>query len=338
MSDTRGIQTQLMPAAASAGTNVITLTPSPQAVPAAASASVSLSTNDAIQYNALVFGEVIDKGSFATVYQGTYQGRPVAIKTLTNVTPETLKSFREEYQKFKDIQKFSLSCVPYCYGYSENLKLKTPSYNIVMEYLSGGTLFDLVVPYSLKSEYVSLSICFKIAMQLVHACIELHQHGIVQGDLKPENILFSASGTLKIVDYDFTEILDKTEAYKALKDYKGSARYVAPEIYNDKKMSRESDIFAVGSILFVLLASAVPLSHVSSDLKIVKKIARGDRAAIPMNRSPGLAKLINHCWMHKPAERPTAKDLYEGLQKLQAQLAKDDSLAQPSASLPRPKS
>ena len=68
---------------------------------------------------------------------------------------------------------------------------------IIMEYLSGGELFDKIK----KSEYISEDKNWELLKNLLETVNYLHKQNIVHRDLKPENILFTSNGILKIVDF-----------------------------------------------------------------------------------------------------------------------------------------
>ena len=85
-----------------------------------------------------------------------------------------------------------------------------------------------------------------------------HQNGIVHRDLKLENILITKSGDIKLADFGFSG-----SSLEEFSNKKGTFAYMAPEIYNYKKESYKgvpTDVFALGVILFTMMAAEFPFS------------------------------------------------------------------------------
>lgn len=128
-------------------------------------------------------------------------------------------------------------------------------YYIVMEYVPGTTLKDLIH----KRGALLLSEAIDIMIQLINGVKEAHKNGIIHRDLKPQNILITDSGVLKIADFGiamvqaFAQVTESTTIM-------GSLHYLAPEIVRGEKATFQSDIYALGIIFYELLRGQVPFN------------------------------------------------------------------------------
>ncbi|BCG63567.1 MAG: eukaryotic-like serine/threonine-protein kinase [Methyloprofundus sp.] len=121
------------------------------------------------------------------------------------------------------------------FGTSKNSR----TYIIVMEYLSGGSLQDrLIAPHDW---WEALEFMRAIALGLLHA----HQNGVVHGNLRPANVLFDEQGHIKLTDFGL-------DAHYQMGDERNWYKLASESI------SRRTDIFAAGVILFQLLTSELP--------------------------------------------------------------------------------
>ena len=144
---------------------------------------------------------------------------------------------------------------------------------IVMEYAQEGSLDRYCVPEGLlKPE--------KVAGLLEHVCDALsyaHANGVIHRDLKPANVLMSADGEAKVADFGvaFTNLaFDSTRGMNV-----GSPAYMAPEQFERKPASMQTDVYAVGIMMYKMLTGALPFPA---------RHARGARHAHPA-RQPAAA-------------------------------------------------
>ena len=119
---------------------------------------------------------------------------------------------------------------------------------LVLEYLPGGTLEDLLESGGPLPDEEAARIAREIASGLAHA----HTHGVVHRDLKPSNVLFDVEGRAKLADFGIARALGQatlTETGTVL----GTAAYLSPEQAVGEPVGPASDVYSFGVILFRML-------------------------------------------------------------------------------------
>ena len=181
---------------------------------------------------------------------------------------------------------------------------------IVMESLPGHTLADALADGALPEERVR-----RIASDVLGALGAAHDLGIVHRDVKPANILFAADGTAKVADFGIaksTEGLDHTATGQVI----GTAAYLAPERLEGKPAVPQSDLYAVGVVLYEALAGRKPFT---GDTPVALAHAVHSSAPAPLAEvRPGidaaLAAAIDRAMRKAPEQRfATAGDMARSL-------------------------
>jgi serine/threonine protein kinase len=133
---------------------------------------------------------------------------------------------------------------------------------IALEYLEGETLGDLAKKAGPLEWRVALRLVAKIAEALAHA----HVQGVVHRDIKPANIMVLPSGDPKIMDFGIAKV--PTSQLTATGEFFGTPSYMSPEQARGAKVDGRSDLFSLGSILYLLLTGrqAFPGNNVASIL------------------------------------------------------------------------
>ena len=140
---------------------------------------------------------------------------------------------------------------------------------LIMEYASGGELFDYIVKHSKLSESEACA----IFQQIISGIEYIHKLHIVHRDLKPENLLLDQSQEIKIVDFGLSNTY---KAEETLKTACGSPCYAAPEMIAGKRYNGlEVDIWSTGVILFAMICGYLPFED-SNTSQLYKKILAGD--------------------------------------------------------------
>ena len=171
---------------------------------------------------------------------------------------------------------------------------------IVMEYVPGKTLKQIIRDRGplMNEEAVD------IMKQLTSAISEAHKRGIIHRDIKPQNIIVKSDGSIKILDFGIATAKGSVQLTQA-NNVMGSVHYLAPELARGQQASPQSDIYAMGIVLFEMLAGDVPfkadqavqiaLMHMRDPLPNIRAI----NPAVPQS----LANIINKAAAKNPSDR-----------------------------------
>lgn len=124
---------------------------------------------------------------------------------------------------------------------------------IVMEYVRGRTLKQLVQQRGAMDKYEALS----VMEQLVSAVSVAHKNNIIHRDIKPQNVLVKDDGTTKITDFGIATAQDAVQLTQT-DTVMGSVHYLAPELARGEAASVQSDIYSLGIVFYELLTGNVP--------------------------------------------------------------------------------
>ena len=124
---------------------------------------------------------------------------------------------------------------------------------IVMEYVPGKPLKKVIQQRGalLKEEAVD------IMKQLTSATAEAHRRGIIHRDIKPQNVIVKSDGSIKMLDFGIALAKGSMQLTQA-NNVMGSVHYLAPELARGESASPQSDIYALGIVLFEMLTGDVP--------------------------------------------------------------------------------
>ncbi|XP_035221877.1 myosin light chain kinase, smooth muscle-like [Stegodyphus dumicola] len=142
---------------------------------------------------------------------------------------------------------------------------------MVMEYISGGELFERVI----ADDFVLTEHdCILFMKQICCGVAYMHKHNIIHLDLKPENILCKTrtSHKIKIIDFGLARIYKPEENLRILF---GTPEFVAPEVINYEPVCPASDMWSVGVICYVLLSGLSPFMG-DTDTETFANITRGE--------------------------------------------------------------
>ena len=183
--------------------------------------------------------------------------------------------------------------------------------SIVMELVEGQTLGQVM-----HGAPVALDTALDIAYQVADAMDEAHAMDLVHGDLKPSNLMLEANGKVRILDFGLARHLDpQATQTTALCDLQGTIAYMAPERLMGRLPDMRGDIYALGAMLYEMLASQRPFPHLNGlALAAAHMQTNAVWAAMPSSVPPAIDALVRSMTAHDPLERPrTMRDVREGV-------------------------
>lgn len=203
-----------------------------------------------------VLGSTLGEGEFGRVKLGwKKEGGMVsqaAIKLIRkdSVPPKSSK----EIKVFREINALKILHHPNIV-HLEQVIQNDKYIGIVLEYASGGELFDHI----LENRYLKEPLASRLFAQLISGVHYLHSKGIVHRDLKLENLLLDKNKNVVITDFGFANSFRKG-GNQLMSTSCGSPCYAAPELVVSDKMydGRKVDVWSCGVILFAMLAGYLP--------------------------------------------------------------------------------
>lgn len=242
----------------------------------------------------------LGRGGMGVVYRATdtLLERAVAVKIVSNTDLGTEGASRllQEAQAAARLNHPNIVAV-YDVGRAELPGETNPVSYIVMELIDGRTFKDYS-PMDLD-EAVDLSrhICEALAIA--------HEQGIIHRDLKPENVILTTTSTVKLMDFGLARIVGKTRMTQQ-GTFMGTISYLAPEIILGQDASAQSDLYALGVMLYELAAGRPPFEGADLTAVISQHLHAPVVPPSAYNEqiSPALDHLIVHLLNKRPEDRP----------------------------------
>ena len=180
---------------------------------------------------------------------------------------------------------------------------------LVLELVEGLTLQD-----RLATGPLALDDALTCARQIAGALEGAHEQGIVHRDLKPANIAVRSDGTVKVLDFGIAKMLDRAGQGGSVEQPTvtatgtgvliGTTSYMSPEQARGIEVTRRSDVWAFGAILFEMLTGKRAFTgQTTSDVLAAILQGAPDLSALPPETPPAIARLIRRCLERDPKAR-----------------------------------
>ncbi len=124
----------------------------------------------------------------------------------------------------------------------------------VMEYIEGNTLTSIIA----KRRTISLNDVLFIGAQVSSGLQAAHSKGLVHRDIKPGNIMITPEGKVKVTDFGIVSLQNEESDITKTGSILGTASYISPEQAQGKPVSKQSDLYSLGTVLYELITGRPP--------------------------------------------------------------------------------
>lgn len=275
----------------------------------------------------------LGRGGMGVVYLATDTrlDRKVAIKVLSisGGNENTGVSLDEVVQRFqreaKAVAKLTHQNIVNIYDFGSEDGL----YYMVMEFVDGKSLYDLIVSNSLEFNLV-----LNVGVQICSALDFAHENGIIHRDIKPANIILSKKGIAKLMDFGIAQLgKESSQRLTQSGTLLGSIMYISPEQLTDSsQVDARSDIYSLGmSIYEMFTGGKLPFDGDNIPALVMKIMSQEPIPPSSFNPliSPELDRVILKSITKDPSRRyQTAGEMGNDLSRILNNLAPEQSYAQ----------
>nr|APX52954.1 TGF-beta activated kinase 1 [Sus scrofa] len=250
-----------------------------------------------IDYKEIEVEEVVGRGAFGVECKAKWRAKDVAIKQIESESER--KAFIVELRQLSrvnhpNIVKLYGACLnPVC---------------LVMEYAEGGSLYNVLhgaepLPYYTAAHAMSWCLQCSQGVAYLHS---MQPKALIHRDLKPPNLLLVAGGTvLKICDFGTA-----CDIQTHMTNNKGSAAWMAPEVFEGSNYSEECDVFSWGIILWEVITRRKPFDEIGGPaFRIMWAVHNGTRPPLIKNLPKPIESLMTRCWSKDPSQRPSMEEI-----------------------------
>ncbi|XP_056614933.1 serine/threonine-protein kinase MARK1 isoform X2 [Triplophysa dalaica] len=203
-------------------------------------------------------------------------------------------------QLFREVRIMKVLAHPNIVKLFEVIETEKTLY-LIMEYASGGEVFDYLVAHGRMKEKEARA-KFRQIVSAVQYC---HQKRIVHRDLKAENLLLDADMNIKIADFGFS---NEFTIGSKLDTFCGSPPYAAPELFQGKKYDGpEVDVWSLGVILYTLVSGSLPFD--GQNLKELRERVLRGKYRIPFYMSTDCENLLKKLLVLNPGKRGSLEQI-----------------------------
>ncbi|XP_034432141.1 mitogen-activated protein kinase kinase kinase 7-like isoform X2 [Hippoglossus hippoglossus] len=250
-----------------------------------------------IQYEDIQVEAAVGRGTFGVVFKAVWKGKDVAIKTIESDNERN--AFLVELRQLSRVNHPNIVKL---YGSCHNPVC------LVMEYAECGSLYNVLHSADPQAQYTSshaMSWCLQCAkgVAYLHA---MKPKALIHRDLKPPNLLLVARGTvLKICDFGTA-----CDIQTYMTNNKGSAAWMAPEVFEGSNYSEKCDVFSWGIILWEVITRKKPFDEIGgSAFCIMWAVHRGTRPPLIKYIPEPIETLMTRCWDKEPSQRPSMEEV-----------------------------
>lgn len=236
-------------------------------------------------------GNLIGRGGMGHVYRGVdlYTGEIVAIKELhrhiVEENPDLVDRFKREGEALRQLDH------PNIVNVMATIEHDNTHY-LVMEYISGGSLRELID----EQGRLPVEVVLNVALDLADALTRAHRMNIIHRDIKPDNVLLAEDGTPRLTDFGVAHLGNRTRLTQT-GSVIGTYAYLSPEACNGLDLDERTDIWSFGVLLYEALTGRLPFQETGTAAMLT---------AILTKSAPDINRL-------RPGLPPALVDLIDGM-------------------------
>lgn len=245
--------------------------------------------------------EPLGHGGMSVVWRADDEllGREVAVKVLSadvSADPDALRRLYAEARAAAGLRHDNVVEV-YDYGTTDAGGAEVPY--VVMELVEGRSLHALLTGGPLPWRLAML-----VAAQVAAALAAAHDRGVVHRDVKPANVMVTADG-VKLVDFGISAAVGDRDPDSG--QILGTPAYLAPERLVSGIVRPSTDVYALGLLMYMMLAGRLPWSASTTTQMLLAHMYR-DPAVLPAvpGLPPEVITLVRQCLAKQPSDRPAA--------------------------------
>jgi serine/threonine-protein kinase len=271
----------------------------------------------------VIFKE-LGRGGMGTVFlaQEEIGGRQAALKVLA---PDLAQEAGFLHRFQREIDSLRILSHPGIVSFFE-AGLENGHYYYAMEYVEGSNLEEIW----LEQGKLPWAEVLDIARQVCSALRHVHDHGIIHRDIKPPNLLRANDGKIKLTDFGIAKVFASAHL-TATGGVVGTAEFLSPEQAAGKPVTKRSDLYSLGIVLYALLTGRTPFAAASTVEMLHKHLyGQFDR---PQKIVPDLPyeidELVCNLLDKDPAQRPAdCQVLGKAIERLQRRLERKNEQTQ----------
>ncbi|KAF7308507.1 Protein kinase domain-containing protein [Mycena chlorophos] len=261
-------------------------------------------------------------GAFGDIYRAMYKGRQVALKRMRVFQPDSELEWQKLRRRFcREAMLWQRLQHPFVLSFTGIDAETFPTFLcIVSPWMKNGTLVKHLAENGKAGVELRL---FEVAQGLAY----LHSEGIVHGDLRGSNILVDDDWHARLADFGLSVLSSVPLTHTTYRS--GSTRWMGPELLfpqscglDSYRRTFASDVYSFGSVCVELVQGQPPFCEIKEDMAVVLRVLEGYRSPRPCDPATGqplishaLWAIVERCWTHDPAQRPSMARVVEMMQE-----------------------
>lgn len=273
--------------------------------------------------------ELLAQGGMGEIYRASHPTleRDVAIKVIrTNKAsdPTIVDRFQREAKVVAALRHPGIVQV-------HDFDIEDDAFYMVMEFVPGESLADRLTRLQTEGKLLPLGETLRIFRLITEAVAYAHNQGVIHCDLKPSNVLLTKEGQPILVDFGISKIMND-ERLTATNDILGTPHYMSPEQGFGREINSQTDVYALGVMLYELTTGQLPFNG-NSPMSIVFKHIN-EQPKTPRSLNPYLPetldRLIQKAMAKDPARRYTsAQEMLGDMETVDALIPSVQEIAAP---------